>query len=133
QRQVDVIDIYSTDAKIDKYGLTVLADDRHYFPPYDAVLLYRTDLPQRLPRTWQALARLEGSIDDAAMRRMNAAAELEGKDFASIAASFVAQRFGAGTTIAAPDATRRAGGGFWAKLCGPDFARLTLEHLGLVF
>ena len=33
QKQVDVIDIYSTDAKIDKYGLTVLADDRHYFPP----------------------------------------------------------------------------------------------------
>src|SRR4051812_34290726 len=83
QRQVDVIDIYSTDAKIDRYNLTVLADDRHYFPPYEAVLLYRSDLPQRLPRTWQALKRLEGSIDDASMRRMNAAAELEGKDFAS--------------------------------------------------
>ena len=50
QQQVDAIDIYSTDAKIDKYGLTVLADDRHYFPPYDAVLLYRADLPQRLPQ-----------------------------------------------------------------------------------
>jgi osmoprotectant transport system permease protein len=51
QRQVDAIDIYSTDAKIDKYGLTVLIDDRNYFPRYDAVLLYRADLPQRLPRT----------------------------------------------------------------------------------
>src|SRR6266581_4706823 len=59
QHQVDAIDIYSTDAKIDKYGLTVLADDRHYFPPYDAVLLYRADLPQRLPNTWAALAKLE--------------------------------------------------------------------------
>ena len=56
QGQVDAIDIYSTDAKIDKYGLTVLADDRRYFPPYDAVLLYRADLPQRFPRTWAALA-----------------------------------------------------------------------------
>ena len=82
QKQVDAIDIYSTDAKIDKYGLTVLADDRHYFPPYDAVLLYRADLPQRLPATCAALARLEGTIDDASMRRMNAAAELDGKDFA---------------------------------------------------
>src|SRR5690242_10921389 len=45
--QVDVIDIYSTDAKIGKYGLTVLADDRGYFPRYDAVLLYRADLPDR--------------------------------------------------------------------------------------
>src|SRR5205814_8080027 len=62
QRQVDVIDIYSTDAKIDEYGLTVLADDRHYFPPYDAVLLYRADLPRRLPKTWTALQQLEGKI-----------------------------------------------------------------------
>src|SRR5262245_38164292 len=56
-RQVDAIDIYSTDAKIDKYGLTELDDDRKYFPRYDAVLLYRADLPQRLPKTWAALAR----------------------------------------------------------------------------
>src|SRR5438270_13768575 len=84
QKQIDAIDIYSTDAKIDKYGLTVLADDRHYFPPYDAVLLYRIDLPRRLPKTWAALNKLEGTIDDATMRKMNAAAELDGKDFASI-------------------------------------------------
>src|SRR5436190_1751803 len=91
ERQVDAIDIYSTDAKIDKYGLTVLADDRHYFPPYDAVLLYRADLAQRLPKTWAALTKLEGGIDDAAMRRMNAAAELESKEFAAIAAGFLVQ------------------------------------------
>jgi osmoprotectant transport system permease protein len=133
QRQVDVIDIYSTDAKIDKYQLTVLADDRSYFPRYDAVLLYRADLPQRFPRTWQAILRLEGSIDDASMRTMNAAAELDGKDFASIATGFVAQRFG-GAATKAPAAQRSpSGGGFWQKLFGPDLWRLTLEHLGLVF
>ena len=64
------------------------------------------------------------------MRRMNAAAELEGKDFASIAASFLAQRSAAAT---APDAKAAPAGDFWHKLFGPDFARLTLEHLGLVF
>src|SRR5450755_5047938 len=99
QKQVDAIDIYSTDAKIDKYGLTVLADDRHYFPPYDAVLLFRADLPQRLPKTWAALTRLEGGIDDAAMRRMNAAAELDGKEFAAAASGFLAQRASASTTV----------------------------------
>src|SRR5512132_2076048 len=82
QHQVDAIDIYSTDAKIDKYGLIVLEDDRHYFPRYDAVLLYRADLPQRLPSTWNAIRQLEGRIDETSMRRMNAAAELENKDFA---------------------------------------------------
>ena len=90
-RQVDAIDIYSTDAKLDKYGLKVLEDDRGYFPRYDAVLLYRADLPQRLPKTWAALAKLEGTIDDATMRRMNAGAELDGKDFAAVAAAFLAR------------------------------------------
>src|SRR5258706_2715575 len=125
QQQVDAIDIYSTDAKIDKYGLTVLADDRHYFPPYDAVLLYRADLPQRLPKTWAALKQLEGRIDDATMRKMNAAAELEGKDFAATAAGFLAQRPGAAAT-ASPSAKAAPAGDFWSKLFGPDFARLTL-------
>jgi osmoprotectant transport system permease protein len=133
QKQVDVIDIYSTDAKIDKYGLVVLADDRRYFPRYDAVLFFRADLPQRLPNTWRALSRLEGSIDDSSMRRMNAAAELEGKDFASIASAFVAQRSGTATTIAKPAATKPTTDSFWRRLFGPDFGRLTLEHIGLVF
>jgi osmoprotectant transport system permease protein len=131
-RQVDAIDIYSTDAKLDKYGLTVLEDDRKYFPRYDAALLYRADLPQRLPKTWAALARLEGTIDDASMRRMNAAAELENKDFATVAANFLARQSAVSASAGAP-----AKGGrfddFWRKLFGPDFARLTLEQLGLVF
>jgi osmoprotectant transport system permease protein len=130
QKQVDAIDIYSTDAKIDKYGLTVLADDRHYFPPYDAVLLYRADLPQRFPKTWEALQKLEGRIDDATMRRMNAAAELEGREFASIAANFLAQA--SGTPQGAPAKTQPPAD-FWHKLFGSDFGRLTLEHLTLVF
>jgi osmoprotectant transport system permease protein len=139
QRQVDAIDIYSTDAKIDKYGLTVLADDRHYFPPYDAVLLYRADLPQRLPKTWAALAKLGGGIDDAAMRRMNASAELDGKEFAAVAAGFLAQRASmpapatksAGSTLAEPAQAQRRS--FLDKLFGPDFVRLTWEQLALVF
>jgi osmoprotectant transport system permease protein len=92
QKQVDAIDVYSTDAKIDKLGLTVLADDRNYFPRYDAVLLYRADLPQRLPKTWAALQKLEGRIDDSAMRKMNAAAEIDGKGFPAIAAEFLASQ-----------------------------------------
>ncbi|HEY2862239.1 MAG TPA: glycine betaine ABC transporter substrate-binding protein [Casimicrobiaceae bacterium] len=145
QHQVDAIDIYSTDAKIDKYALTVLADDRDYFPRYDAVLLFRADLPQRLPRTWAAFRRLEGQIDDAAMRRMNAEAELENKSFAAVARGFLAQRSASGATAPAPPAgapgnaaqtpaaQRSANSDFWRKLFGPDFARLSLEHLMLVF
>jgi osmoprotectant transport system permease protein len=130
--QVDAIDIYSTDAKVDKYRLAVLDDDRHYFPRYDAVLLYRADLPQRLPKTWAALAKLENTIDDASMRRMNAAAELEGKDFAAIAAAFLARQRGSSVDAATP-VHASAADDFWHKLFGPDLGRLTLEQLGLVF
>jgi osmoprotectant transport system permease protein len=129
QKQVDAIDIYSTDAKIDKEGLAVLADDRGYFPRYDAVLLYRADLPQRLPKTWAALQKLQGTIDDAAMRRMNAAAELDGKGFPEVAAGFLASQKGA-----APGSAKTAvAKTFLDKLFGPDFVRLTGEHLLLVF
>jgi osmoprotectant transport system permease protein len=130
QKQVDAIDIYSTDAKIDKVGLVVLADDKNYFPRYDAVLLYRADLPQRLPKTWAALQKLEGKIDDAAMRKMNAAAELDGKDFPTVAADFLSTQKGAAAMAAASGARPST---FLGKLFGPDFWRLTKEHLVLVF
>jgi len=136
ERQVDAIDIYSTDAKIDKYGLIVLADDRQYFPRYDAVLLYRADLPQRLPKTWEALQRLQNAIDDDAMRRMNAAAELENKDFATVAATFLAQHAGpvaSAAQAASAQAGARSPNDLWHKTLGPDFGRLTFEHLTLVF
>ena len=47
--RIDVIDLYSTDAKIARYGIRVLEDDRGFFPRYEAVLLYRRDCP-RAPR-----------------------------------------------------------------------------------
>ena len=46
---VHITDIYTTDAEIDYYGLQTLEDDRHYFPVYRAVLLYRADLEDRAP------------------------------------------------------------------------------------
>jgi osmoprotectant transport system permease protein len=128
ERQVDAIDIYSTDAKLDKYGLTVLADDRNYFPRYDAVLLYRAELPQKLPKTWAALKKLEGTIDDASMRKMNASAELDGKEFAAVAAGFLAS-----ASAVRPELVEGQRQSFLAKLFGPDFGRLTVEHLTLVF
>jgi osmoprotectant transport system permease protein len=115
--RIDVIDVYSTDAKIARYGLRVLEDDRGFFPRYDAVLLYRSDLPQRQPAAFEAMKKLEGRISEAQMIRMNAAAELEGRTFAQAAALLGGEESKGG---------RRT---FLATLFGPDFARLTAEHL----
>jgi len=86
--RIDVMDIYSTDAKIESYGLRVIEDDRGVFPRYDSVLLYRLDLPRRLPQAWKALQALEGKIDQGRMIRLNAAVELEHLSFAAAARLF---------------------------------------------
>lgn len=125
QRQVDVIDIYATDAKIARYGLRVLDDDLAYFPRYDAVLLYRLDLPARFPKAWRAIGALEGRIPAAQMIAMNAAVELEGKTFAAVAAAWLAPK--------ATTTSNSARDGVLAKLFGPDLWTLTRQHLVLVF
>ena len=130
QGQVDVIDIYTTDAKIGRYRMRVLADDAHYFPRYDAVLLHKADLPARLPRTWAAITGLQGRLGEDTMRRLNAAAELEHQTFQQVAADFLA---GTAHTPAATRANQATGQRFWTQLTGPDLWRLTLEHLALVF
>ena len=122
-KQIDAIDIYTTDAKIDHLGLRVLEDDRKYFPRYDAVVLYKLDRPQRLPEAWAALKTLEGKVDEHAMIAMNARAELQSVPFDAIARDFLA---GAGKE--AKEARR----GFTAKLFGPDLWKLARQHLFLV-
>lgn len=119
---VDVIDVYTTDAQIGRLGLRVLDDDRGFFPRYDAVLLYRLDLPARHPRAWQAIAALAGQIDERTMRSLNARAEIDRVPYAQVAAGFLA-----GTVATDSPGTR-----FVDRLFGDDFARLAGEHLGLV-
>jgi osmoprotectant transport system permease protein len=121
-RQIDVMDIYTTDAKIAHLHLAVLRDDLGYFPRYDALVLYRLDVPQRFAQAWAAMRRLEGTIDEKTMIAMNARAELDGAAFDAIARDQLA---GAGKGPAARN-------GFVAKLFGPDLARLTAQHLALV-
>ncbi len=122
--RIDVMDIYSTDAKIARYGLRVLEDDQKFFPAYTALLLHRADLPQRLPKTWAALTRLEGAIPAERMIAMNAAAELDSVPFSQIADGFVTKGEARGTI---PQH------GFLERLLGEDFWRITWQHLTLVF
>ena len=136
--QIDVTDVYTTDAQIAALDLTVLTDDGHFFPRYDAVLLYRLDLPQRHPRAWAALQTLRGRIDEAAMIRMNAQAEVRRQPFDAIAREFLTKRDSA-SAAPAPSTTTSGSApvgpvrsGVWSRLTGPDLGRLTLQHLALV-
>ena len=120
--QVDLIDVYTTDAQLARQPVRVLRDDRGFFPRYDAVLLMRAGVDER------PLQQLAGRLTEAEMTRLNAAAELDGKPFAEIARGFV--QTGPAGAPGAPGAP--TGSGLWARLMAPDLPRLLVQHLALV-
>jgi osmoprotectant transport system permease protein len=124
--RIDVMDLYSTDAKIQRYRITVLDDDRYFFPSYDAVLLHRTDSPKRFPAAFEAFKKLENRLGNKTMIALNARAEIDKLPFTQIAAEYVGR---ASETSAAGQGRRS----LWSAVFAPDFTRLLVEHLGLVF
>jgi osmoprotectant transport system permease protein len=86
---VDVVDLYTSDAEISYYDLLVLVDDKHYFPHYEALLIYRQDALTRAPALAQAIERLAGSIDLTAMQGMNAAVKLKSQRDTQVAREFL--------------------------------------------
>jgi osmoprotectant transport system permease protein len=135
QRQVDVIDIYSTDAKIRQYGLRVLDDDRAYFPRYDAVLLYRLDAAERFPAAWKAITQLEGRISAADMIAMNASAEIDGQSFAHVARDWLAAHMppaGGAPAPARAAAPAQVRDGLMTKIFDKNLWTLTRQHVTLV-
>lgn len=89
QGKIDVTDCYSTDGEISVNHLTILEDDRNFFPRYDAVSFYRSELN---PKAIEALALLENSINEKEMSEMNASAIYGKKDFKQIASDFLLRK-----------------------------------------
>lgn len=91
-RRVDVIAGNSTDGQIAALDLVALTDDRGYFPPYQAAPVVRAATLEKYPAVAAALAELGGKISDVEMRRLNALADVEHKDIAEIARTWLAER-----------------------------------------
>jgi len=70
-RRIDALDVYTTDGRLVLYNLTVLKDDKGFFPPYQAVPLARGATLRRHPEIAQALALLGGALDEDRMRALN--------------------------------------------------------------
>jgi osmoprotectant transport system substrate-binding protein len=86
--QVDMIAANSTDGPIEALGLVALADDRHYFPPYQAVPLVRAEALKRWPQMQAALDALAGRVTAEDMRAMNEAVDGEHRDPAEVVKEF---------------------------------------------
>ena len=89
-RAVDVIDAYSTDGRISRYDLAVLADDRSFFPPYDAAPLLSRAFYEERPGPVLVLNRLAGRIDAETARRANERIEVDGTSVADAARELLA-------------------------------------------
>ena len=113
---VDAIDLYSTDAEIPYYHLRTLDDDRHYFPRYEAVYLYRLALVKSAPAFVTALQKLAGRIDENTMRQMNAKVKLQGAKEDMVVAAFLGIR-----------ADTSADAGLWSRLL-----QTSIDHIKLV-
>lgn len=91
-RQVDVIAANSTDGAIEAMHLTVLADDKHAFPPYEAVPLFRQASLQRWPGVADAVNEMAGKISADDMREMNQAVDGEHRPVEEVVREFRQRR-----------------------------------------
>lgn len=94
QSTVEVVDLYATDAEIPYYKLRALADDRHHFDSYLAVLLRRADLDRRAPAAAAALDALGGRLTAEAMSKLSARAKLDRVPESRVAADWLAASMG---------------------------------------
>jgi osmoprotectant transport system permease protein len=116
---VDVTDVYATDAKLRTYKFRLLDDDLHFFPAYDAVILYRADLEARAPEVVRSLLRLEGRIDAPTMIDLNARVDLDHERETQAAAEFLDASLGVHSEVTNDTLARR-------------LLVTTLQHLRLV-
>jgi glycine betaine/choline ABC-type transport system substrate-binding protein len=79
----------ATDGLLARSDFTILADDRHYFPPYECAIVVREEALARYPGLRVALQELSGRISDVEMRRMNAAVDTEHRSVAEVARKFL--------------------------------------------
>ena len=99
--RIEAKELYTTDARIERLGIAVLEDDREFFPRYEAVILYRLELEQTHPEVVRAWRELAGTIDEPAMRGMNAAVDLDNENERAVAARFVGVEVARGPGLAA--------------------------------
>ncbi len=88
ERQVDLIAANSTDGLISALNLVILEDDRHYFPPYEAVPIVREDTLARFPGLEAALNELHNQISDEEMRKLNYAVDGQHRDVKDVVDEF---------------------------------------------
>ncbi len=131
-RRIDAMDAYTTDARLLRYRLVVLDDDKGFFPPYDAAPLVRGATLARHPEVGAVLGLLAGAFDEDRMRALNFRLQEKGESEAVVARDALHELGVIGSSEVHPAETRPASGllgTLWAERSA--IGRRTLEHLTL--
>lgn len=92
EKQIDVTDAYSTDGRLQSYGFTLLKDDQHFFPPYDAVPIFRKEYVQQHPEVLRIINQLANSLDEKKMQSLNYRFEVDRIPLATVAYDFLSEK-----------------------------------------
>ena len=87
--QIDLTDIYSTDAKVQSSGLKVLEDDLSFFTEYLPVALVKKGFKKRFPGAWPVIQSLENSIDESLIISMNSKVDIDKLPYGKVIADFI--------------------------------------------
>jgi osmoprotectant transport system permease protein len=132
-RQVDAVDVYTTDARLILYNLVVLQDDKGFFPPYEAAALVRGETLRKHPEVGSVLGLLAGAFDEDRMRALNLRLQ-EGKEDEAVVARDALRELGLlkgekASADTAPVAAPTLKHYLWDER--QALLRRTLEHIGL--
>jgi osmoprotectant transport system substrate-binding protein/osmoprotectant transport system permease protein len=122
--EIDVLDAYTTDAKLFRYPLRVLTDDLNFYPPYHAVPVVRGATVREHPELTAALARLAFAVTEPRMVQMNHAVEVDRRAFEDVANEFLVE-----AGILEPEDRKVTSG--TTSLSAGAIALLALEHIWL--
>jgi osmoprotectant transport system permease protein len=131
-RRIDAMDAYTTDARLLRYRLVVLEDDKGFFPPYDAAPLVRGATLTRHPEVGAVLGLLAGAFDEERMRALNFRLQEKGESEAVVARDALRELGLVGGAEVSTAETRPATS-LWGTFRAERSAigRRTLEHLTL--
>jgi len=134
EKKVDVISAFSTDGRIQGFGLRVLKDNLSFFPPYQAAVVVRQQTLEKFPQLKGILSSLSGKILDQDMMQMNYQVDLGGRTVESVARQFLESKGlieDTGATSTASISSRKNFLSYvWVKRY--ELLRLIKEHLYLV-
>ncbi len=127
EKQIDLIDVYTTDAKINRFKLTILMDDLAFFPKYHSLFLVKSDFKNKFPKSWAAIQDLTNKISESQMIALNARAEIDKVSFKDIASDFLKHSEAKSTLV-----DKSTFSSFQKRFLNKRLLKLTGDHLFLV-